>query len=251
MNRRVLAAAFAATLVLPAAGSAQMMSLQDDPTWAPRVRVTPFVAYLTAVSRTDEWSASNGGQFRDEFVEVEIGGGPAVGLVGAVRLRGNWGITAAGAYGTRDGLIFAPSSGSALQQEGENRVLLGRLGANLWLVEPEGALTLRRLNAAAFAGAVVMHERPTEQVITDLLGNATHFGVNLGVEGELPFASDRFAVQVALENNIVWWDETQMGNLAFAYFDDGAGTFVRSQTTAETNMSNAWLLRAGFSVRLR
>ncbi|HUF50645.1 MAG TPA: hypothetical protein VMN60_07430 [Longimicrobiales bacterium] len=251
MIRRVLAAAFAATLVLPAAGSAQLMPMLDDPTWTPRFRISPFIGYLTSVSRADEWTTSNGTQFRDEFVEMEIGGGAAVGLALAMPLHGSWGVAAGAGYASRAGFIFAPQSGEALQQEGQNRVFFGRLGAHLVLQESESDLTLRRLNASAFAGAVMMHERPTNAGVADLIGNATHFGINLGLEGELPFASDRFSVQVALEDNIMWWDETQMGNLAFAHFDDGAGTFTRAQTTASTDFSHAWLLRAGISIRLR
>lgn len=251
MNRRVLAAAFVATVLLPGAGSAQMMALQDDPTWTPRLRITPFIGYLTSVARTDEWFASTGTGTDQRQVAVEVGGGAAAGVAASLNLMGRWGVTGAVGYGMRDGLIFEPEVGAALQLEGDSRVMFGRAGVNLWLIERESELTLRRLNASVFAGGVVMHERPSESATGDLVGNATHFGVNIGLEGEMPFASDRFSVQLGLEDNILWWDETQMGNLAFAYLDDGSGTMTRAQTTAETDFSSAWLVRLGISIRLR
>jgi hypothetical protein len=251
MNRRVLAAAFVATLVLPGAGSSQMMTLQDDPTWTPRLRLTPFIGYFTAVQRTDEWFASNGTDTQQMQVAVEVGGGPAVGMAAAMSLAGRWGVSAAAGYGMRDGMIFEPESGTAFQVDGNNKLFFGRAGVNLWLIERESELTLRRLNASVFAGGVVMHERPSDAAINDLIGNATHYGVNIGFEGELPFASDRFAIQFGVENNTMWFDETQLGNLAFSFIDDGTGTFTRAQTTAETDLASAWLLRAGISIRLR
>jgi len=251
MNRRVLAAAFVATVMLPGAGSSQMVNLQDDPSWTPRLRITPFVGYLTSTTRTDEWFARGGSSDIDEEVQVEVGGGPAAGLAATFNLRGPWGITALAAYGQREALIFAPASGDAFELEGNNNIFFGRAGVNLWLIEEAGELTLRRLNASAFAGATIMHERPSDEFVGDLIGSGTHIGVNLGIEGEYPFASDRFSVQLAIEDNIMWWDETQAGNLAFAFIDDGSGNFTRVQTTAVTASSHAWLIRAGVSIRLR
>jgi hypothetical protein len=251
MNRRVLAAAFVATVMLPGAGSAQMVPLQDDPSWTPRLRITPFVGYLTSSSRVDQWFSTGSSTEIDRTVDVEVGGGMSAGLVGTLALKGPWGVTAMAAYGSREALIFAPDDGELFELDGDNNIFYGRAGVNLWLIEEAGELTMRRLNASAFAGVTVMHERPSNQLVSDLIGSGTHLGVNVGIEGEYPFASDRFALQLALEDNIMWWDETQAGNLAFAFIDDGSGNFTRAQTTAVTASSNAWLIRAGISIRLR
>ena len=251
MNRRVLAAAFVATVMLPGAGSSQMVNLQDDPSWTPRLRITPFVGWLTSTSRTDQWFATGTSSNIDQSVDVQVGGGPSAGLVATLSLKGPWGITALAAYGQREALIFAPGESDVFQLDGDSNIFYGRAGVNLWLIEEAGELTLRRLNASAFAGATIMHERPSDDIVGDLMGSGTHIGVNLGIEGEYPFASDRFALQLAIEDNIMWWDETQAGNLAFSFIDDGTGNFVRAQTTAVTANSMSWLIRAGISIRMR
>lgn len=229
MARRLLAAAFAASFILPAAGSAQLMPLQDDPSWTPSFRVTPFIGYLTAADREERWMSGDD----DGAVILHTGGATAVGVNLEKRILGSWGVTAAAAYGPRGATtVEFIDEGGFFEIEGSD-IMLARLGASFNLRDPESALAMRRLNASVFGGGVVMLERPRgEPTGEQALDDATHIGVNVGVNGELPFASDRFAVQLGIENNFMWWGEQ---------------TSVRTSSDA----SHTWLLRAGMSFRFR
>jgi hypothetical protein len=250
MNRRSLIAAFAALLALPASASPQAMKLLDDPTWLPRLRITPFVGILTAVDRTEEWQYRNASSQGGVSTEMQIASGPAVGLNADLTLRGSLGVSAALAFASRDeGLFGVASEGDVLRIDGNN-VFLARLGAGLVLHESESALTLRRLNASVHAGGVVMHERPKSALGTaDFVDASTSFGLNGGVTAEVPFHQDRFAVQVGVEDNFMWWSDSQSEMIAQQYFIEKGNN--PQSIDVSVGSTQTWLMRAGFSVRFR
>ncbi|HSJ08403.1 MAG TPA: hypothetical protein VK928_00780 [Longimicrobiales bacterium] len=229
MARRLLAAAFAASLIFPAAASAQLMPLQDDPFWTPRFRVTPFIGYLTAVDRLERWRVNNA----DVGVIMHTAGANAVGINLEHRIRGSWGVTAAGAFASRGSTTAEFLDDGAFFEVEGSEMILARLSGSYTLRDRESALALRRLSASLFAGGVMIVDMPrNEPTGGQALDNAIHLGINLGLNGEMPFASDRFAVQVGIEDNIMWW-----------------GTQTPALVSAAR--ANTWLLRAGFSFRFR
>lgn len=243
MNQRVLATAFAATLMLPAGGSGQGWMTQDEPVLSPYLRITPFVGYLPSFVRLEDWSHA-GSTFVQS--EVTIAGGPATGIAVEAPLYGRFGLTAAALFGSRDATVFEVlETGEEFLLDG-SRVILGRVGVMVGLTEDPSELVLRRLNASVFAGVTVLHERPRNEFGTaEFMDSGTHLGGNLGVVGELPFAGDRFAIQAAIEDHIMYWREGPLKGLAAEYF-----LGPREDTRVSTNISHTWLLRAGVSMRL-
>lgn len=248
MTRRVLTAAFAVLILAPAPGSGQMMPELDATTSRARVRISPFVGYLPGVERSESWLYSNGAERTSAEVETELGSAVAAGLNLEYRLSPKFGVTALGAYGSRDETVFTVTeTGDAVLVDG-SRVFIGRLGGAFYLHEAVDELTVRRLDASVFAGAVVMHDRPRNDVGTqEFLDNGTHFGANVGLNAEIPFGSDRFALQVGIEDNVMFWREGPLARLAWEYFNR-PGT-SSAQTTASADVSHVWLLRAGLSFR--
>lgn len=243
MYRRMLAAAFA-VLLIPAAAAAQFQPLQEDQT-GPRYRITPFFGYLTGFEREEIWTFSGGAQPEMRVVRHDVARGPTVGVSADVPLRGRFGVTAAAAFGSRDYAFQRLNNGELFVSDGNN-VFLGRLGGIMHLRQEPSEFVIRRLDASVFAGGVVMHERPQNELGTaNFVSSGTHFGINVGVSAELPFHDDRLAVQVGIEDNIMWWREAALASLAREYFASPAG-----QTTASADMSHAWLLRAGLSLRV-
>jgi len=229
MARRLLAAAFAAVLLAPAAATAQLMPLQDDPFWTPRFRITPFVGYLTAVDREETWTSEG----ERSTVIMHTAGATMVGANLEMLLSGKWGVTAAAAFGPRgETTVEFFDDGSNFLVEGSN-IFLARVAGSFSLREQPDELTMRRLNATVFAGGVAMMERPRDEPTGEqALDNAFHFGVNTGINGELPFASDRFALQLGVENNFMWWGS-------------------QSDLRTASEVANTWLLRGGISFRFR
>jgi hypothetical protein len=250
MIRRVLTAAFAASLALPAGAAAQFGPGAFDPPSA-SYRITPFLGYLTGFVRHEEWTVQDGsGGVTAMDADVDIAGGPGAGIQFEAPVRGNFGATAAlGVFGRGETLVTVIHSGDRRRVAGAN-VLLARLGVAYHMPTEESEFVLRRLGASAFAGGVVMHDRlRNTHGDRDMLGDATHFGVNLGVNAELPFAADRYAVQLGIEDNIMFWRGTQLASLPHAYAGTPGTPRDHARVTAGT--SHSWLFRAGLSIRIR
>ena len=95
--------------------------------------------------------------------------------------------------------------------------------------------------------------RPTTDILvtpgkpaSDLFATARHFGLNFGATGELPFAHDRLAFQLGIEDYLTFWNETQLQRLPDWLRDAPAG----NGTAVEADATSQWLLRAGFTFRI-
>jgi hypothetical protein len=244
----MLVAVFAATLVVPAAAAAQYPSSQDDVVLISGLRVSPFAGYLTRFTREEEWYFQEGAASSFVQADVSVAGGTAFGLQLEGPIGGRFGFAAAAAYGSRGDTDFSiRQTGDAFLIDG-NHVFMGRLGVALHLHEDVSELMLRQLNASLFAGGVVMHERPRTRLVTDdALANGTHFGLNLGVNAEAPFANNRFAIQLGVEDNMMWWSKAPLRALASEYFGRPGASDDNTSVTAA--LSHVWLLRAGLQFR--
>ena len=247
MHRRMLAAVFAAALVLPASAAAQRGPGDDEVVLIRGMRISPFVGFLTAFSRTEEWAFEEGDASAFAQSEVDVAGGTAFGAQFEAPLQGRFGWQAAAGYARRGDTDFLVDAGDAFRVDG-NHVIFLRGGAALHLHEEDSELVLRRLNASLFGGGVVMHERPRNNLgSAEFLENGTHLGLNVGLNAEIPFGAERFAVQLGIEDNMMWWDESQLRSLAYAYFGS-PGSTVES-TRASADVAHTWLMRVGIQFR--
>jgi hypothetical protein len=253
MQRRVLAAAMVFLCASSVAASAQLMPLQDDPTWGPRIRVTPYAGYLPAVDRPESWVHNSGPGTQNTFVDVNyhLASGNAFGILGEVTMHGPWNAFAGVMYGSRGESQFdLVDSGEEFQING-SRFIFTRIGASLTLREKQSELTLRRLSASVFAAPFYMREMPRAELGfggADVFSASNHFGLNLGVSGELPFAQDRMSLQLGVEDYATWFSSDALQRLPDAFFNDNS---PGASTRVETNVAHQWLLRAGLSYRWR
>lgn len=243
MTRRVLLAALAVVLVLPGTVSAQLVPMQDRPFSNP-LRITPFVGFMTSLIRAEEWTYS--GTTPDfASVDSELGSGGVAGLNIDVPLAGRFGLSALGAYARRDETLFTVLETDEIYQIDGSDFFVGRLGVALHLTERVSELVTRRLGASIWAGGVVMHEMPRDDLGGDFLEDLTHFGVNFGFAGEIPFSENRFAISIAAEDNVMFWTESTA--LAYEYFGQPGEPAL---TSVNVDPSHAWLFRLGLTFRL-
>jgi hypothetical protein len=251
MQRRVLAAAMVFLCASSVAASAQLMPLQDDPTWGPRIRVTPYAGFLPAVERPESWVHNSGSENTFLDVNYTLASGNAFGLLGEVTVHGPWSALVGGMYGSRGESEFQiVDTGEQFQING-SRFVFVRAGASYTLREKESELTLRRLSASVFAAPFYMREMPRSELgfsSAEVFDASNHFGLNLGVSGELPFAQDRMSLQVGVEDYATWFSSDALKRLPDAFFNDNS---PGSSTRVETNVAHQWLLRAGLSYRWR
>lgn len=234
MHRCMLAAVAAATLGLPASAATQATP-QDDVVGIRGLRISPFIGFLTSFTRMEEWVFEEGNASVFVESEVDIAGGTTFGVQLEVPLQGRFGLVGAAAYAARGDTEFLAVStvGSDAFRVDGNHVILLRGGAALHLHEEDSELVLRSLNASVFAGGVIMHERPRDRLGSTFLESGTHLGLNLGVNAEIPFGAERFAVQLGVEDNMMWWDETQLRSLAYEYFGRPGTTIESTRASAD------------------
>lgn len=251
MQRRVLAAAIALLCANSVAARAQLMPLQDDPTWGPRIRVTPYVGYLPAVTRKETWIHNNASGNTFVNTQYKLASGNAVGVVGEYGLKGPWSALAGVMFGSRSNSEFdLTSTGEQFQING-SRFLFVRAGGSFALREKESELTLRRLSASVFAAPFFMHEMPRAEVgfaAANVFNGSSHFGLNLGANGEIPFDKDRMTFNFGVEDYATHWSKGALSRLPTSFFNDNS---TGATTTVTTDISHQWLMRAGLSYRWR
>jgi hypothetical protein len=254
MQRRMFAAVFAATLLLPSSGAAQ--GPDEEVVLIRGMRLSPFIGVLSSFSRLEKWNFEEGTSSLSAVSQVDIASGTAFGvqLEGPLRRRFGW--QAAAAYAVRGETEFAvlqysdPAlafcSGGCLVDG--NHVMFLRAGPALHLHEQESELVVQTLNASLFAGGVVMYERPRNRLDTaSFLSSGTHLGINLGANAEIPFGAERFAVQLGIEDNLIWWDKSQLRSLALEVFGNPGSSKERTRVSADPE--HTWLMRAGLQFR--
>ena len=246
------AVATAAAGLAPAAASAQLMPLQDDPAQHPRVRISPWLGWMPAVTRTEEWVNSDGAG-TNTFVDVDytLDDGYAGGVNVEVQVHGPWNIFGGAVFATRGDSEFAMRDSTDAFEINGSRFIAVRAGLSYVLTQRESELVMRRLSGSVHAAPFYMREMPRAETGFDdspVFRDAGHFGLSLGATGELPFATDRLALQLGVDDYITFWNDDALARLPAAFFDDaGTGTVSR----VESDVSHQWVVRAGVSLRLR
>jgi hypothetical protein len=249
--KRAVFAALAVAAALPASAAAQLMPVQDESVWGPRIRVTPFVGTAPTVSRTERWTVlTNGAAPASTNFEVDLGSGPAAGAVLDVRLVERFNFVASGIYISRGRTReFSTAGGDVFDHPGSN-FLVAKAGISMRLREPVSELQFRRLSASVFAGPAYIRETPKDDLFSDpmLLESLSHWGANFGVDADIPLGWRSLALQAGIEDVVVWWNDAEtasrMDNIAAL---DGFAT----ETSIQTDPSHMLLFRAGLSFRFR
>ncbi len=252
MQRRVLAAAIALICANTIAVQAQQMPLQDDPvtTYGSSIRIIPYVGYMPSVTRHETWIHNDGTTNTRVLADYKIAAGNAVGVMAEKPMHRSFNYVAGVMYGSRSESSFVlPQTGEEFGING-SRYLMARAGVSMTLHERESELTTRRMGASIVATPFYMREMPRSETgfaDADVFKASNHFGVTVGVNGELPFNQDRMSFQVGIEDNATWWSSKALSRLPDAFFNDAA---TGGTSNVETSVSHLWMLRAGLTYRL-
>jgi hypothetical protein len=215
MNRRVLVALLAALLVFPAAAEAQLRPIGEPNRWGPRFRITPFIGFMPAFERTEDWVAQDEAEVIRVRTIQEIGSGIAFGLnLEAAARRADSACLRAARTRRGTALIFDGRRPTLPYQIDGNHVYLGRAGIHH---APDGGPVGAGAAAGERVGVRGRRRRCTSGRATSL-GTAdfhrerhAYTASTWACRSSLPLGSDRFAVQVGAEDNIIWWDPEPAG----------------------------------------
>jgi hypothetical protein len=240
----------AALTALPAALTAQLPRGVDEG-WGPMIRITPFVGWSPGFNASGAMAvaATNPAGIVPATFDFDFASGPVSGVNAELRLYERYSVIGAASWSSRGHTLFQTGDNLFIQDAGSDLYMV-KAGGSMRFREIEPDLQLRRLNASVFLAGAFIHERPEVLVFSNsgLTESANHWGVNFGVEGELPLANRRFAIHGGLEDTVIFWDEDTMaarlGPRVEGQFGPG------SVAVTDSDHSHLWVVRLGFSIRL-
>jgi hypothetical protein len=247
--KRAVFAVLAFQVLIPSAISAQGLST-SEPVWGPRIRLTPFVGQAPTVSRNERWAVVNGDEVSIGDFDVDLGSGPAIGASLEFQVADRFALIGSGLFINRGQTReFSFIDSEFFVSEGSN-FLVGKLAAALRLREAASEMQLRQLTATVFAGPAIVHEMPKDDaaVNTVLLESVTHWGLNFGLDAEIPMGQGPLALQLGFDDFYTFWNT---GEIAARNDRAFAGLGLTTESALEADASHMILIRAGISFRFR
>jgi len=246
--RRPVLVLLTALAAVPTAAAAQFPVLQAEAPWGPRLRVTPYAGVAPGVTRTEERVGIHNTTAAVTFdeVDVSLGSGVATGLSVEGRVWERFSLIGSALWVRRgDTREYSLAEGEFSEFHGSNMYIV-KAGVAMRLREQEEELQFRTVSAAVFVAPAVVVDDPRDHVFSVEQDRMTLFGLNFGVDAEVPLSDRRFAVQLGLEDFVLWWDDDILSQRADD-INQLRGRPVTSFVEAET--SHMWLIRLGMSFR--
>lgn len=249
--KRAVWCALVATVLLPGAALAQsLMPDLDRPLWGPRIRITPFVGQSPAVSRLERWTVTGPGGTTATDFDVELGSGPAAGLSVEVLAVERFAFIGSFAMISRSRTREYSTADAEFYRHEGSTFLLAKGAVAVRLREQISELQVRTLTATAFAGPAFIREIPKDDPFANpiLLDPMTHWGVNFGVNAEIPLGWNSLSIQAGAEDFYTWWNKAEFGRRNDAIFAENG---FDTTSLVEADPSHMWIFRAGLSFRVQ
>lgn len=246
--KRAVFTVLALLATVPSAAAAQG-TMTEEPLWGPSARITPFVGVAPSVGRTERWTVSYNGAVSGGEYDVDLGAGPAVGAAFEIQMARRFALIGAGYFVTRgDTREYSQVAGEYITSEGSD-FAMGKIALAVRLREAMSEMQLRLLTATVFAGPAYIREMPSDQGISDALGESlSHWAANFGVDAEIPLGDGAIAIQLGVEDFLTFWNSDAIADRYDAFFGELG---LSTESTLETDVSNMIIVRAGLSFRFR
>lgn len=249
--KRPTLAALAAAILFPGSLFAQNPALIDRPAWGPRLLITPFAGFAPAVSRLERWNVQSPGGSAAQNYDVELGTGMAAGVSMEFKLIDRFVLIGSGTFVTRGKTreTAQDAGGVRFEHQGSN-FIFAKAALAIRLREAISELQVHELSGSIFVGPAFVRETPKSDVNADdaLLEPLNHYGVNFGVDAQIPLPYDRLSFQFGLEDTYLWWNTDELARRNDAVF---AHAGMQTVSRLEADPSHNFILRAGLSFALR
>lgn len=240
---RPLLAVAAALFVLPGAGSAQTAA---NPGADGRLRVTPYFTWLPEIARHESRFLVLGNEAEDYEARFDLATGYGGGVNVEIIFADPAFFYVDGAFVRReDSREFSALEGGTRREVGSDWVMT-RAGFGIRVRDPDDALQLRRVGGSLFVGAALIHEIPRTDPFRTHADNMNLFGLNFGIQGDVPLFGSSFSLSAALEDNLVWWPDDELGTRNDSVY---ASIGLPTQTTVSTGPTHIWIVRFGIAYR--
>jgi hypothetical protein len=204
-------------LALPAAAAAQIdggFAADPDPELVPYTRfaITPWVGFRVPYG-IGEYFVFTEVAAEQIVVDEDRGGGVAVGLDAAYRIRGPVNLVAGVAYSAHDeDRLFVLRENGTEEEYQANGPEVWFIKAGLQYRLPDPIPDFRRFHPAAYvtvAPALVIADHPDIAGLDsdEVNGTSTHFALNLGMDASTNIGSRGLTLTFALEDYITFWNQ--------------------------------------------
>ena len=222
---------------------------QADTGWGPVFRITPFVGISPGINQKGEATAFSNNNVTGHAYRVEYSSSIPIGIAVEARAWNQFTVVAEGVWAHRgDGRLIDFEDEVVYNTAGTN-FWMGKIGLGMRLREGRSDMQLRRLNASIFIAPALVHDDPVDNITTPAASNdnINQFALNLGADAELPLSDTRLAFNIALEDWIIYWDETKYAARVGGYFQQLNSTI--DAVALDADKTHFWVLRAGLSYR--
>jgi hypothetical protein len=242
MLRSVLAA-MAVIAAIPVAASAQAAAVTNDDV---RLRITPYFALATAVTRLESRFLVFGSEAEFYGAEFELGAGYGGGLNIEIAVADPLFVYIDGAFVRRDdSQEYSELEGGTRREVGSNW-LMTRAGLGVRLRDPDDVLQLRRVGGSLFIGPAFIRELPRTDPFRSHADGMNLFGLNFGLQADVPLWGSGLSLSAALEDNLVWWPDEELGRRNDSVY---ASVGLDTQTTVSTGATHIVQCRFGLMFR--
>jgi hypothetical protein len=241
--KRHFVGALAALAMLP-----QLATAQSGDVWGPHIRFTPFVALSPGFKQVGEAFLFNDGSLEVHDYEVNFASGFGMGVATQLRFWNRFSLIGSATYSTRgDGEIIDFTDNTRYEIDGSDFYTV-KAGLSLSMREVESDLQMRRLNATVYVAPALVHERPKTEMFTPEQSAQvkTYPALNFGAEAEMPFANNKMAFVLGLEDYMIFWDQQAAGDRVEGYMQ---WQYPNATAEVEASRSQMWVLRAGLAFR--
>lgn len=221
---------------------------QDDG-WGPKFRLTPYIGISPGINQNGAAGLFTPNGVSEHIYRLEYSGSIPLGLNLDYRVWNGFSVVGGGVWSRRgDGSLIDFEDELIYDLDGTN-FWMAKLGLGIRLNERNTEMQLRRLAASIFIAPAIVHDAPNSSLTTPAISSSSisQFGLNLGVDAELPLANNRFAFSVGLEDWIIFWDKTNYATRLGGYFQQLTPNL---ETIAiETKNTSLFVLRTGLTFR--
>lgn len=228
----------------------RLASAQADSGWGPQFRVAPFIGVSPGITQKGfaYVAAPNDVNISVHPYEIEHSSSVPIGVIGEARLWNRFGVAAGVAWAKRDDVTFIDREAEEFNNFDGMTMWLVKANAVMRLRERVPDLQLRRLNASIFIGPAFIWDVPKETVFNPLSSSdaVSHWGMNIGAEGEMPLGNPRLSFVLGLEDYMIYWDNDSYRSRVETYVQQlpGHGGVA---VEIDTDKTHLWTLRLGLS----
>ena len=240
--RRCLALALLYGALLPCAARAQ-----TERNWGAIFRVTPSLGYSPKFRQQGDVEIVTSSGAALHAYELEFATGIPVGLNLEMRFWNRFAVVAGGTWSARGEGTISDLDDDITYRAAGSDFLMAKLGLAVRLREDVPDIQYRQLNGSLFVAPAIIRDSGKDVPFAPVAVTTTaqHFGVNFGVDAELPLASRHIAFTAGIEDWLIFWNSDDYLPRVAAYLEQKPAP--QTVSGIDAGKSHMLVVRAGLT----